>query len=397
MDSDISQQSNCNAREQSTIAPCDAAELSLTATDEPSRIGATISSLWTATKPWLAVAAVAAVVCFFIIYFVRPFEKLPDPLSDDVATAWNESIARLGIIPVYPPAEDVEVGDVWAVVANSEDSPLLGKAIRIDHIDLRKEVLNATSSTVFPDTSDIADGAKFRKQERKELARAAADDRILLTLAAFPGVTITHGVRSGGAAGNASGWFGAQRDEKTVEQIRIKAAETYGVSAVDAVLKLDDWCGAAKTKTFCTDRTLRKLLGYTVSDKLLATKDEKYTSRLQIRLVTRVFLMREIEHMRSANAAGGGAVQILADPSKTPQGQEGAPKTGDSAKTTDNALTATGQGLSPSGSTGARISILRADASEIALKETFQRPLVFGFRAVTISVEPSKPSTGPIP
>ena len=86
------------------------------------------------TRIWKILFAVLAVV--FAVFVVRPFKSIPDPGPEDVAAAWNTSIGRLGIQPLYPPTEDFGVGDVLAVVADSENVPLLGKAVRIAHIDL---------------------------------------------------------------------------------------------------------------------------------------------------------------------------------------------------------------------------------------------------------------------
>jgi RHS repeat-associated protein len=56
-------------------------------------------------------------VLLFTVVIVSPLVAVPDPTGDDVSAAWNQSIGRLGIIPVCPLAEDVSVGDIWAIVA----------------------------------------------------------------------------------------------------------------------------------------------------------------------------------------------------------------------------------------------------------------------------------------
>ncbi|PDT64004.1 hypothetical protein CO683_40910 [Bradyrhizobium ottawaense] len=348
---------------------------------------------------WVAGVLVAAVVLFFIFRVVQPFQRQADPKPEDVATAWNDSIAKLGILPVYPPAEDLYVGDVWAVIAHSEDSPLLGKAVRVGHIDLRREILQSAAPAIFSDTAELAAGSKLRKQDPKEAAPGAPDNRIALSLAAFPGITITHGVKSTGAAGvSGSGWFGAQRDDSSIEQISIKSVETYGVSPVDGVLKLDAWCSAAENKRYCADGSVRRILAFTVSDKVLGTKNGEYTSRIELRLVTRVFLMREIEHRRALNSAAGGVLQVLADPLKEAATvQDGAPKPEAPGRAAEEAAAGVGRNLAGSGATGAKIALLHSDGTEMRLQEVFQRPLAFGFRAVTIALKPSKPSAGTVP
>src|SRR5262249_28269951 len=149
--------------------------------------------------------------------------------ADDIATSWNRSIARLGISPLFPPEEDFHVGDVWVVIADGEDTPLLGKAVRIAHIDLREEIRNTRSGQpFFADTARYAVDEKARRQDPTE-TEAPPNGRIFLTLTAFPGLTITHTTRSAGSLGWSIGGLGTGRDDQYVEEIRIPVAETYGV------------------------------------------------------------------------------------------------------------------------------------------------------------------------
>jgi hypothetical protein len=362
---------------------------------------------------------VAVLILAVAVFVVRPFKSIPDPGPEDVAAAWNTSIGRLGIQPLYPPTEDFGVGDVLAVVADSENVPLLGKAVRIAHIDLRDLILASTVEPVFADTADLAAGASFRKQDRTEVATDSKDRRITLALSAFPGITISHVTQSAAAAGNATGLFSSARNGNQVEEIQIKGAETYGVSTIEAIVKFNNWCRDEKTKAYCDDSFVRQALAFAVSDRVLATRKadstkatsaytegakdtpsttapttgpKEYAARLQLQLVTRVYLTREIEQRRMNEAAAGTAVQALADPSQA--------KSDPAAKPDDqsaSAIEAINRNLAASGATGAKIAIVRSDGVNISLQETFQRPIAFGFRAVTISLTPSAPGKDQVP
>ena len=360
---------------------------------------------------------VAVLILAVAVFVVQPFKSIPDPGPEDVAAAWNTSIGRLGIQPLYPPTEDFGVGDVLAVVADSENVPLLGKAVRIAHIDLRDLILASTVEPVFADTADLAAGASFRKQDRTEVPTDSKDKRITLALSAFPGITISHVTQSAAAAGNATGWFGSARNGNQVEEIQIKGAETYGVSTIEAIVKFNNWCRDEKTKAYCDDSFVRQALAFAVSDRVLATRKadstkatstytegakdtpgtnatgattpatgpKEYAARLQLQLVTRVYLTREIEQRRMNEAAAGAAVQALADPSQA-KPDPAAAKPGD-----QSGIEAINRNLAASGTTGAKIAIVRSDGVNISLQETFQRPIAFGFRAVTIALTPSVP------
>lgn len=336
---------------------------------------------------WLSIFFAAAVVIVALVV-VRPFDTVPDPGGDDIAVAWNESIGRLGITPVYPPTEDLSVGDIWAVVSEIDkgtkvrqlnSTPLLGKAVRIGHIDLRDQILTSAQHPTFADTTEPVANSKLWKQERWEVATgAAANDRIPLSLIAFPGVTINHQSRTGAQLGATAGWFGVQRQREQQEQIRIKAAESYGIQTAAAVFILNKWC---KGSEMCQDANVRKLMSYTVGEQVLEATSNAYNYRLGLQLVTRVFLMRQIEHSRSSDDARGAAMQI-GDVKSDVGGNAG-------QGTTPGAAGA--PPLTPGTANGGRLSQMSQDALGLSMTETFQRPVAFGYRSVTIALEPSQP------
>jgi hypothetical protein len=96
---------------------------------------------------WAFPLAIFADVVLFSVETIRPFSpaKVPEAKSEDVANEWNISIARLGISPLYPPQEDFFVGDFWAIVVEAKDTGLIGRGIRIAHIDL-SDAIKANSN-----------------------------------------------------------------------------------------------------------------------------------------------------------------------------------------------------------------------------------------------------------
>jgi hypothetical protein len=353
---------------------------------------------------WQIVAAVFFIIC--ALFVVRPFQAVRDPAPEDVASAWNNSIGRLGILPLYPPTEDFGVGDVMAVVADSENVTLLRKAVRIAHLDLRDLVLSSTLEPVFAETADPVAGTNFRKQDRFELPGDPSGKRIALSISAFPGITINHVLQSNAGAGNSAGWFGSSHSGQRAEEIQIKGVETYGVSTVEAIVRFNHWCRDEKTKAYCDDSFVRQALAFAVSDRVLATKDSKdsngvttrgYAARLELQLVTRVYLTREIQQRRLDDSAGGAAIQALADPSAAKPAPDKPAEQDSGASRVSNAIDALNKSLAASGVPGAKISAIRSDDVDISLKETFQRPIAFGYRAVTIALVPVAPGAGKVP
>lgn len=357
------------------------------------RLGAIAVRVWTAVRPWSWQILTAVLVMAFVVAVVRPFEKIKDPDSEDVALAWNKSIARLGISPVFPPEEDLHVGDVWAVIAEAKgsESPILGRAVRIDRLDLRDLIKNASKERpVFAETMQASKELPYRKQDRKEVPRPEQDDGLItLTLAAFPGITITHRAKASGSLGSVFGGLGAARDDQQLEEIRIPTAETYGVMANDALLKLLMWCNDEHTKLRCSDKYVRNVVSYAITPKVLDVSEGQYNASLQLHLVTRVFLTREIVQRRHRIDTRGGAVQVSKEtgagdtsPGANP------PETGDAAL---DALQKNVNTSAATRSSSGAASTFRGDDTEVTINQVFQRPLVFGYRSVTLNLPPSSP------
>lgn len=361
-------------------------------------------------QKWLWPVLSVVLVIAFIIAVVRPFAAQPEPRANDVAAAWNDSISRLGILPVFPPEEDLHVGDLWGVIAgDTDETPLLGKAVRLTHVDLRDLMLvDRKNQPIFPDTVAIVAGDPFRNQARNEVATFGLTDPISLTLTAFPGITIRHSRRATGSLlARSLGGIGAAREGFELEEIRIPVAETYGVDAPAAVGRLDAWCSAPASRLYCSDEFVRRVMAFAVSDRVMTVREERYVVQLQLQLVTRVFLTREIEQSRVRDDSTGATARAqlgrTAAASSTPVEAEPAapPAEGQAPETAEahgraalSARDATNNAALNSRSTSAAALLSRADGTEIAVRQIFQRPVVFGYRAVTVTLTPATPLKG---
>lgn len=338
----------------------------------------------------LTVIAVAA----FTLFVVRPWSKPPpDPDADDVAKQWNASISRLGITPVFPPQEDIQVGDVLAVVSAADDLPILGRAVALGHVDLRDEIVKANAANpIFADTTPLGKNDEFRHQSSVETDQRPPDDKIRLTLLGFPGVSISHAKRAGSAGGAGFFGFGASRDETTIEELRIPTAETYGIAPAPAALRLLAWCAQAEHKTTCSDAFARRLLAFTLGDEVLQKANGVYTSKLELQIVTRVYMTRAIEQRRLES--GARALAMLRRPSAGAAAPSTATPASGAATTPEakarDAVSAAQDAVDAAvpASDGASLKMTGADSTEFQLQQTFQRPLVFGFRSFNLLLSP---------
>ncbi len=364
-------------------------------------VGAAAAAIggWLQSRFWQILATVASLVLAFVL--IRPFTQQRDPDADDVAAAWNDSIQRLGILSLYPPAEDFCVGDVWAVILQNNDSAqistLVGKSSRIGYIDLRQDIQTARQhQPVFSDTMEIEKQGSFRKEDPAEISNALPTDRIVTTLTAFPGITITHRTRGTASLGWSVFRLSLGREDQSIEEIRIPVAETYGVAAGAALIRLDQWCKELKTAIYCTDQYVRRLIAFSVGKDIMAVENGKYRARVQLRLVTRVFLTREIQHRRGFVAARGANGQAeAAKPAERSARNE--TSTSSSAGNLDQRVNDALSGAQVSdpaslaGMAGRAISFSRGNGADIEINEVFQRPVAFGYRAISIDLDPGTP------
>jgi hypothetical protein len=324
----------------------------------------------------------------YLIKPVRPIET--EVTADTLAQSWSDSIAKLGLLPVFPPEEDIHVGDVWAVIAAADEKPLLGRGVRIAHIDLRDEMAEETLRQPLFEKTVLQPGESgFRDQDDQEEGTPDPKRRIRVSLAAFPGLTITNGARAAGEARTVWGWLGLSREQIDVEQLRIPVAETYGVSARVAARELALWCGREETRLFCSDAYLRRIVGLTVGDVVLAVKDGAYPVKLKLQLVNRVFMARRIEHRRGhemsfgAGSGQGSALPVAVPAPVADPAAAGAPE----AKLARAAGAVAQAGSAP----GVGASYAKIATNGISLTEVFRRPVVFGFRAISVAIPPSQP------
>jgi hypothetical protein len=86
------------------------------------------ASWWMRYVIWLAAGLpLAAVIVVGIRWLASPPSDQGARGDQSLEAQWNKAIEQLGIEPVYPPAEDLTVGDLLAeVVADDEQDPNAG-------------------------------------------------------------------------------------------------------------------------------------------------------------------------------------------------------------------------------------------------------------------------------
>ena len=378
-----------------------------------SLVFSTLALLWRivgSTRTWVLISV--GLVGFYIMQVVRPFDPpiATDLTPEQIASGWNESIGRLGIIANYPPQEDLRVGDVWAVVHVDTPTPLLGKSARVAHLNLRPDIVEFDSTRpVFSNTvaskilkPDAQPSAPKPPQpnegttsspdviglpDRVETTPSEESKKLLsTTIAAFPTVKIYHTDKSRARAGWSFLELGGGRNNHQVDEFVIKEVETYGAPLLPAYERLLEWCAAPGTKPFCTDDSaMRYLLSIAVSPNVMQQLGGEYTSRIQLRLITRVFMTREIQTRRWTVDSRGASVQV----GESKDGVSATPAKKDSTESRQADLIPppSPRDLDQSGTASTQLS----QGTTISVNGKFQRPLVFGYRAIVIELDRAKP------
>jgi hypothetical protein len=358
-------------------------------------------------KTMLAGVAAFIVVAVAGIAVVRwltpPTEPIISASVPSLETEWNNTIARLGIDPVYPPEEDLAVGDLLAIVVGDEEDvvetkktdPILRRSVKLAHIDLRDQLEKAYAMlTVFMPTPASApqSGAAAAPAALASHRMFTADmPKNQLPQAAFPSLIIQANNNANFDASGA-GWglakFGASN--RGFEELRLTDVRTYGLPSIRAMEALTNYCAAEKTKDDCLETTARGHLERVVGPLINKVNvDENGANRfrvsIEIAIVNRVYLTNQILHVRRFGVAQGGGARVSrpsADAGKVivpaPAPAAGNLADIDAVKKRLDEMEA----QLPKTTTGSALAFESESGSEIVLKETFDGPIAIGIRTV---------------
>lgn len=333
----------------------------------------------------------------------------PEEIS--IAEQWNANIRKLGFEPIYPPVEDIAVGDVLAMV--TEDAalradprePFARSNLKLLHLDLTSEIeksyqemyqFPATSARPAHDTDlwsqQAATGSLFKPPEA----------RTTLPLVIFPHFTISGSRRAGGGGVLSNLWgaaLGGNAASSESIDVRISGTETYGIPAYPAEIRLMMFCDDLSTRTFCSDQAVRKqlslVLGSQIYEQIVDKKTGKATMRytVELGLVNRVFLARSIETKFSADNSQEAQVGSKSSPPEplpaaTPTSSSANAASASSSPNPTPSTATTSAPVTTAKPSTPSISVQQTSGSGVLLPDTvLQRPVVVGFKSVRFQVK----------
>jgi hypothetical protein len=381
------------------------------------------------TARWLAaLGLVAALVAgFFIVGQLGGTASRGAHPDASIEENWNRTIKALGVAPIFPPEEDLVVGDVLAVVIRDVDldsheqtdtvarRAFVNRTVKLAHVDVSLALDQAYQSLpVFPATVGTV------LPLRSGVARTFSDAVMLgnLPRAAFPrlkiqGVSDAAGGISTSGAGSADYASGSQR----VEEFELSDVRAYGLPSVVALQLFDAFCDKPETADVCQEATARKHLQRVVGDRISQryvdnrSGDYQYALQVEIVMVYRVYLTGSIVDLRrtadtqkgglmsfwpfnsGSTAAPAAPVASVSVPANAPAvSSASAPASAaDQIQALTDRLARVEQKLSNARNGGA-LSYESFFGNESSLEGKFERPVAIGYRSVRRDLLPARSS-----
>jgi hypothetical protein len=278
-----------------------------------------------ARKRWIGIVFLGVVLVggFVIVRHLGGAATQRGFADASIEENWSRTIKGLGVSPIFPPEEDLVVGDVLAVVVADVDldshvqtntvakRAFVNRTVKLAHVDVSQALDAAYQNLpVFPATIGTV------LPLRSGVARAFSDAVLLgnLPRAAFPRLKI-QGVSNAAAGvtadGSGSASFGAGSQQ--VEEFELSDVRAYGLPSVAALQLFDAFCAKPETADVCQEATARKHLQRVVGDHINQrfvddrSGDYRYALQVEIVMVYRVYLTSSIVDLRrTADSQKGG-------------------------------------------------------------------------------------------
>jgi hypothetical protein len=349
------------------------------------------------------IVLVAAAVVITLYLVNRQLQ--PDPgNSTSIEEQWDDAISRLGIQPVYPPQEDIAVGDVFVTVAadtlgsygnnqgGASSRSFLGKSVKLGHANVAQMLEDVYQAMpLFPEIQPAVAASALPNGSAPATLFGTHAERVELPRAAFPGLTITDDGSAATAISGGRGWFNFGASRAASQKLVLGVVETYGLDPVTGEEALKKFCEAGK---LCTDPVARKYLRSLVKDRAtdehFDPKTQTFLPDLTIRIIMiyRIYLAREIlEQWSSLVSEGGGiraAISSAAEtlkPSDQSNPSDQTKNGGDATNSLEKRLEEVERQLNDAHQGGA--IVYRSSAgTDILLDQKFPRALAVGYRSV---------------
>lgn len=344
------------------------------------------------------------------------------PEKGRVQREWVNTLRELGINPVFPPREDLQVGDVYLRRGDPEDPATVSKrgfvpldlwlaslneqCVIVNHYARRPSFPDTNQHTGEPDAGKavvqipeqddlgVPDRNTFMRRDLGQLRQVAFPDFTSFNIRAAD-------LRALVPVEALSIGLGASFQNEHEVSVKIPAAESYGVpfSAIRPYLTGPD--GRVSSRILSTaDLPMlrsrqREVASYGTSGPTGGSFDPDY---IWIDVITEVFYARELDISIQRREASGVRVRVTKTVTTTAATGETSTETteydepdsslvaGETAVDRADAMNKKLREVDSLKGTGGSLTFLAVTHSGVAMKRIFERPVAVGWRGVTLKV-----------
>jgi hypothetical protein len=301
------------------------------------------------------------------------------PEREEIRRAWNTTLQQLGVQPIYPPREDVQIGDIY--LRQPAEPHFLPMDLWLAQVDLRQIAADFYANrSHFPDSPTASDANYSRTSEHDTFPSGDSPRLRQVAFPEFASMTVR---------GNDLEWLvptealaivgGTSWQGGHEITLRVPSVESYGLPA-NVVLD-----------HVTVERDGQLLLGPGVGltpAQLQAMRSRQEpgsdpgSQELELEVIREVYFARAIDISISRTSGSGMTTEITfveAGPSDEEPGTRP-----DLVERLNARLERTLESTAP----GATVRVIGANDASVVLRRTFQRPIAVGFRSFVLSVDP---------
>lgn len=317
--------------------------------------------------------------------------------------SYAKSVTDLGINPIYPPREDFQVGDLYAVENHSEKDRLKARSAYIDTIDLTKQIeaylatrykFAPTATGTGPVTlnSQVIDATGQTDVVNGTLAKANFET---LPITSFPEIEVDSGITVGvsGQPQGLAAVFGFEAAKTLKMSLRYGGVTSYSIPAIQAHHYLSVYCDDPIKGVNCENTSLAYVMNLKYG---LGDGDRDLVKGGYVALIDKVYLARQITYtfndatLAAAAAASQGAA---AAPTVSPEAVNKALDTDNASMLAALADLQTSLNEASTKTNGAgtgAVTFAGVSRNGVSFNEVFARPVVIGYEAATLAGTPDR-------
>ncbi len=322
-------------------------------------------------------------------------------LKEAPGITYAKSVEQLGITAVYPPREDLQVGDIYAVEESKavQEGPgdERARTAYLDSVDLTGAIqtylrgryqfddTNLTDKTILSATNKIL--PQVPQTDNSAGTLPAKSTLSVLPITSFPEIEVDSGITVG-VAGQPQGLGAALGFEaaKTLKMaLQFGRVTSYSVPIVDGMVEIKHYC--QRKPDFCQSGNLALVLNqkYQLGDGKGSIRDGS------LLLVTKVYLARQITFTFNDATLAAAAMASKGSEGTAPAISQTAMNTaatkGDATmiealatlqNSLNDSLRATTEG-------SVAVQLAAVNKNSVSFNEVFERPVVVGYEAVSMA------------